>query len=65
MLNRGVVRTIYGLLTKPYTAARLPDDFDPEHFDLEEVNSALSLRRWNISPPSRKGCFRRPFIHNI
>lgn len=33
----------------------LPEDFDPEHFDLAEVNSALSLRKWKISPPSRKG----------
>ena len=32
----------------------LPKDFDPEHFDLAEVNSALSLRKWKISPPSRK-----------
>lgn len=33
----------------------LPEDFDPEHFDLAEVNSALSLRKWKISPPSQKG----------
>jgi hypothetical protein len=33
----------------------LPEDFDPEHFDLADVNRALSLRQWKFSPPSRKG----------
>ena len=27
----------------------LPEDFDPEEFDLTEVNRALSLRRWTLS----------------
>lgn len=33
----------------------LPEDFDPEQFDLAEVNSGLSVRQWTLSPPSRKG----------
>jgi hypothetical protein len=33
----------------------LPEDFDPEQFDLAEVNRALSVRQWTLSPPSRKG----------
>jgi hypothetical protein len=33
----------------------LPKDFDPEQFDLAEVNSGLSVRQWTLSPPSRKG----------
>ncbi|TKB77755.1 MAG: plasmid pRiA4b ORF-3 family protein [Nitrospira sp.] len=35
--------------------AWLPEDFDPERFDLAEVNRALSLRRWNMAPLSQKG----------
>jgi len=35
--------------------AWLPEDFDPERFDLAEVNSGLSVRQWNLAPPSRKG----------
>ena len=33
----------------------LPEDFDPEQCDLEEINSGLSVRQWTIAPPSRKG----------
>jgi hypothetical protein len=33
----------------------LPEDFDPEQFNLAEVNSGLSVRQWTIAPPSRKG----------
>lgn len=33
----------------------LPEDFDPERFDLAEVNSGLSVRQWTLAPPSRKG----------
>ncbi|MDH5498182.1 MAG: plasmid pRiA4b ORF-3 family protein [Nitrospira sp.] len=33
----------------------LPEDFDPERFDLAEVNRGLSVRQWTIAPPSRKG----------
>lgn len=33
----------------------LPEYFDPEQFDLEEVNRALLVRQWTLSPPSRKG----------
>ena len=35
--------------------AWLPEDFDPERFDLAEVNSGLSVRQWTLAPPSRKG----------
>ena len=35
--------------------AWLPEDFDPERFNLAEVNRALSLRRWNMAPLSQKG----------
>ncbi|MDR4479233.1 MAG: plasmid pRiA4b ORF-3 family protein [Nitrospira sp.] len=33
----------------------LPEDFDPEQFDLAEVNRALSLKQWMLSPSSKKG----------
>jgi len=32
----------------------LPEDFDPERCDLEEINSGLSMRQWTIAHPSRK-----------
>ena len=31
----------------------LPEDFDPEHFDLDGINRRLSSRKWT-TPPSRK-----------
>jgi len=33
----------------------LPEDFDPEQFDLAEVNRALSLKQWTLAPSSKKG----------
>lgn len=35
--------------------AWLPEEFDPERFDLAEVSSGLLVRQWNLAPPSRKG----------
>ena len=32
----------------------LPEDFDPEHFDLDGINSRLSSRKWSFFSPSRK-----------
>jgi len=32
----------------------LPEDFDPEHFDLNGINSRLSSRKWRALSPSRK-----------
>ena len=32
----------------------LPKNFDPEHFDLDGINSRLSSRKWRLLSPSRK-----------
>ena len=33
----------------------LPENFDPEQCDLAEVNRALSVKQWTLSPSSKKG----------
>jgi len=32
----------------------LPEDFDPEQFDLDGINSRLASRKWSMLSPSRK-----------
>lgn len=32
----------------------LPEDFDPEHFNLDGINSRLSSRKWSMLSPSLK-----------